>query len=94
MARARERLSWGSECFSSFVLCHSGFKEAADSEEVAVVTLRSKSKTKRNLFKKLNLDPHLPFTPALRSLTISRSYSRLKGENAELGQLFLLWEIY
>jgi len=69
-------------------------KEAADGEELAVVTVMSKSKTKRNLSQKLNLDPHLPFTPALRSLTIGHSYSRLKGGNAERGQLFLLREIY
>ena len=50
MAGARQRLSWESECFSSFAFCHSGFKEAADGEELAVVTVMSKSKTKRNLF--------------------------------------------
>lgn len=65
------------------------FKEAAARQEVAVVTVMSKSKTQRKLLQKLNLDPHLLFAPALRSLTIGRSYSRLKGENAELGQLFI-----
>lgn len=94
MAGVRRRLSWESECFSSFAHRHSGLKEGADGEKLACEVVMSKSKPKRNLLQKLNPDPHLPFAPALRSLTVSHSYSRPKGENAELGQLFLLWEIY
>lgn len=80
MAGARQGLSWESECFSSFAHHASGFKEAAAREDLAVVTVVSKTKTQRNLLQKLNLAPHLLFAPALRSLTISLSYSRLKGE--------------
>lgn len=93
MAGAKQRLSWESECFSSFAHHHSGFKEGANGEELSGVAVMSKAKTKRKLPQNLNLDPHLPFIPDLM-ITISCSYSRLKGEKAELGQLFLLWEIY
>lgn len=47
MAGARRRLSWESECFSSFAHCHSGFKEAGDGEELAVVTVMSKKQNQK-----------------------------------------------
>lgn len=78
-AKAEPELEF--EYFSSFVHCHSVFKERSVREELAVVITMSENKAKRALLQKLNLDPHPAFTLPLISLTIGCSFSRLKREN-------------